>query len=60
MSNGDLSKLIMGLERSINVLKTLLIIRYLYDGDFVEYASRERSITKMMSYLWQKVWDHDG
>ncbi len=60
MSDEDLNRLIKSLERSARVLKKLLFIRYRYDGDSVESASKKIGITKMMGYLWQKRWNQDG
>ena len=60
MSDEDLNRLIKSLERSARVLKKLLFIRYRYNGDSVESASKKIGITKMMGYLWQKRWNHDG
>ncbi len=60
MADDDLNRLIKSLERSTKVLKRLLFIRYRYDGDSVESASRKIGVTKMMGYLWQKRWNHDG
>ncbi|MFG1450564.1 MAG: hypothetical protein AAE983_08015 [Thermoplasmataceae archaeon] len=52
MSDEDLNRLIRSLERSARVLRKLLFIRYRYDDDSVESASRKIGITKMMGYLW--------
>ena len=41
-------------------MKRLLFIKYRYDGNSVEFASRKIGITKMMGYIWQKRWNHDG
>ena len=60
MSDDDLNRLIKSLERSTKVLKKLLFVRYRYDGDSVEVASRKLGVTKMMGYLWQERWNHDG
>lgn len=60
MSDEDLNRLIRSLERSARVLRKLLFIRYRYDDDSVESASRKIGITKMMGYLWQKGWNNDG
>ena len=60
MSDEDLNRLIKSLERSARVLKKLLFIRYRYDGDSVESASKKIGITKMMGYLWQKRWNQHG
>ena len=60
MPEDDLKRLIRSLERSTKMLKRLLFIRYRYDGDSVETASRRIGITKMMGYLWQERWNQDG
>ena len=60
MSDYDLNRLIKSLERSTKVLKKLLFVRYRYDGDSVEVDSRKVGVTKMMGYLWQERWNHDG
>ena len=60
MSDEDLNRLIKSLERSARVLKKLLFIRYRYNGDSVESASKKIGITKMIGYLWQNRWNHDG
>ncbi len=60
MSEEDLNRLIKSLERSAKVLKKLLFVRYRYNGDSVEDATKKIGITKMMDYLWQKRWNHDG
>ncbi|MEM0135209.1 MAG: helix-turn-helix domain-containing protein, partial [Thermoplasmatales archaeon] len=60
MSDDDLNRLIKSLERSTKVLKKLLFIRFRYDGDSVEVASGKIGVTKMMSYVWQGRWNHDG
>ena len=60
MSNDDLNRLIRSLERSTKVLKKLLFIRYRYDGDSVGEAAEKIGVTKMMGYVWQNRWNHDG
>ena len=60
MPEDDLKRLIRSLERSTKMLKRLLFIRYRYDGDSVETASKRIGITKMMGYLWQERWNRDG
>lgn len=59
MPEDDLKRLIMSLEGSTKMLKRLLFIRYRYNGDSVEIASRKIGITKMMDYLWQERWNLD-
>ena len=60
MPEDDLKRLIRSLERSTKILKRLLFIRYRYDGDSVETASKRIGITKMMGYSWQRRWNQDG
>ena len=60
MPEDDLKRLIRSLERSTKILKRLLFIRYRYDGDSVETASKRIGITKMMGYSWQRRWNQNG
>ena len=60
MDEDDLNRLIKSLERSTNMLKRLLFVKYRYDGDFVEEASKRIGITKMIGYVWQRRWNNEG
>ena len=60
MAEEDLNRLIKSLERSTNMLKRLLFVKYRYDGDSVEEASKRIGITKMIGYIWQRRWNKDG
>ena len=57
LSEEELNRLIRSLERSANVLKKLLFVRYRYNGDSVEEASEKLGVTKMMGYIWQRRWN---
>ena len=58
MYEDNLNRLIKSLERSTKMLKRLLFVKYRYDGDSVEQASKRISITKMIGYIWQRRWIH--
>ena len=60
MSEDDLNRLIKSLERSTKMLKRLLFVKYRYDGDSVEEASKRIGITKMIGYVWQRRWNNEG
>ena len=60
MSEDDLNRLIKSLERSTKMLKRLLFVKYRYDGDSVEEASKRIGITKMIGYIWQRRWNNEG
>ena len=60
MTEDDLNRLIKSLERSTKMLKRLLFVKYRYDGDSVEEASKRIGITKMIGYIWQRRWNNEG
>ena len=60
MTEDDLNRLIKSLERSTKMLKRLLFVKYRYDGNSVEEASKRIGITKMIGYIWQRRWNKDG
>ena len=60
MDENDLNRLIKSLERSTKMLKRLLFVKYRYDGDSVEEASKRIGITKMIGYVWQRRWNNEG
>lgn len=60
MDEDDLNRLIKSIERSTKMLKRLLFVKYRYDGDSVEEATRRLGITKMIGYIWQRRWNQDG
>ena len=60
MTEDDLNRLIKSLERSTKMLKRLLFVKYRYDGDSVEEASKRIGITKMIGDVWQRRWNNEG
>jgi transposase len=56
----ELNRMIKTLEKSTKVLKRLFFIKYRYEGDSVEEASRRVGITKRVGYIWQERWNKEG
>jgi putative transposase len=56
----ELDRRIRSLEKDTRVLKRLYFVRYRYDGDSVEEASKKVGVTKMVGYQWQQRWNQDG
>ena len=52
MNEDDPNRLIKSLERSTKMLKRLLFVKYRYDDDSVEGASKRIGITEMIDYIW--------
>ncbi|MGP6207526.1 hypothetical protein ACNF42_05815 [Cuniculiplasma sp. SKW3] len=53
-----LKRTIRNLERISNIISRLLFIRYRYEGDHVEKASRKLGTKNTMGYSWQKRQNH--
>ena len=56
----ELKAWIKGKEKEIRVLKRLYFIRYLYDGDSVENASKKIGVVKAVGYEWLRRWNKRG
>jgi putative transposase len=63
MSREELLTRIKTLETNTKVLQRLYFIKYRYDGESVENASRLVGVAKPVGYTWQKRWNdssYDG
>jgi putative transposase len=60
MTNEELSRRIKTLEKNTKVLQRLYFIKYRYDGNSVEEASRLVGVAKPVGYEWQDRWNKSG
>lgn len=60
MSREELLTRIKILETNTKVLQRLYFIKYRYDGESVEIASRLVGVAKPVGYAWQKRWNDSG
>lgn len=47
-------------ERDGKILRRLYFIKFRYEGDTVQEASRKIGITKRIGYIWQERWNTGG
>jgi len=60
MSIEELSRMIKTVEKDVKILKRLYFIKFRYDGDSVEKASKKVCVTKRIGYIWQGRWNEKG
>ena len=60
MTQEELQKSIKQLETNVKILKRLYFIKYRYEGESVEEASRMVGVAKPIGYIWQKRWNEKG
>ena len=60
MSVEELNRKIKTAEKDVKILKRLYFIKFRYDGDSVEKATKKLGITKRIGYIWQDRWNNKG
>lgn len=56
----ELDHKIRGLKQEVKVLKKLLFIKSLYQGESVEKSANMVGVTKATGYNWLKEWNKEG
>ncbi len=47
-------------EKDAKILKRLYFIKFRYEGESVQEASKKIGITKRIGYIWQERWNKEG
>ncbi len=47
-------------EKDAKILRRLYFIRFRYEGDSIQEASKKIGITKRVGYIWQDRWNMEG
>jgi putative transposase len=56
----ELNRKIKSVEKDVKILKRLYFIKFRYNGDSVEKASKKVGVTKRVGYIWQNRWNDKG